>query len=148
MILIGNEVGEEVGPGEGLGLISGGLTPSGRVVSEDEVIVVGDGEIDLKDAMAEGVVEEKSVGGVSVGVAVDAAESVGDIGVLGPRIVELVSGGNGWIGGAGRVGGDRIIYWGGVIIWKIRKALRLSSARTAQMMAMRAGRERRSFDMA
>lgn len=55
----------------------------------------------------------RASGGVSVGVAVDAAESVGDIGVLSPRIVELISGGNGWIGGAGRVGGGRIIYWRG-----------------------------------
>ena len=112
VILVGNEAGEEVGAGEGLGLIGGGLAPSGWVVGEDEVVVVGDGEIDLKDAVAEGIVEERSVGGVSVGVAVDAAESVGDIGVLGPRIVELVSGGNGWIGGAGRAGGGRVIYWG------------------------------------
>ena len=57
MILIGNEVGEEVGPGEGLGLISGGLAPSGRVVGEDKVIVVGEGEINFKNAVTEGVIE-------------------------------------------------------------------------------------------
>ena len=57
VILVGNEVGEEVGAGEGLGLISGGLTPGRWVVGEDKVVVVGESEVNFKDTVTEGVIE-------------------------------------------------------------------------------------------
>ena len=137
VILVGNEVGEEVGAGEGLGLVGGGLAPSGWVVGEDKVIIVGESEVNFKNAVTEGVIEQEGVGGVGVGFAVDAAEGVGDVRVLGPRVIKLIVGsGKRWVGGSG------IIYWGGVTIWKMRKMPRLSSTRTAQMIAMKAGRGR------
>lgn len=108
VILVGNEVGEEVGTGEGLGLVGGGLAPSGWIVGEDKVIVVGEGEVNFKNAVTEGVIEQESIGGVGVGVAVDAAESVGDVRMLGPGVIKLVGG-----GGERRVGRSRVIYWGG-----------------------------------
>ena len=141
--MVGNEVGEEVGTGEGLGLVGGGLAPGRWVVGEDKVIIVGESEVNFKNAVTEGVIEQEGVGGVGVGFAVDAAEGVGDVGMLGPRVVKLVGG-----GGERRVGRSRVIYWGGVTIWKMRKMPRLSSTRMAQMIAMRAGRERWGFDMA
>lgn len=143
VILVRNEVGEEVGTGEGLGLVGGGLAPGRWVVGEDKVIIVGESEVNFKNAVTEGVIEQEGVGGVGVGFAVDAAEGVGDVGMLGPRVVKLVGG-----GGERRVGRSRVIYWGGVTIWKMRKMPRLSSTRMAQMIAMRAGRERWGFDMA
>lgn len=62
--------------------------------------------------------------------------------MLGPGVIKLVGG-----GGERWVRRSRVIYWGGVTIWKMRKMPRLSSTRMAQMIAMRAGRERWGFDM-
>lgn len=108
VILVGNEVGEEVGTGEGLGLVGGGLTPGRWVVGEDKVIIVGESEVNFKNAVTEGIIEQEGIGGVGVGVTVDAAEGMGDVGMLGPRVVKLVGG-----GGERWVRRSRVIYWGG-----------------------------------
>ena len=70
------------------------LAPVGIIVCGYSVPIVGEIEIDFKDAMTELIVEQKSFIRVSVGIPEYATEGMGDIGIVFyPVIVEII----GWL---------------------------------------------------
>lgn len=66
------------------------VSPVVGVMREDNFAVVGDVEIGFEDALTEVVVQEKSFVRIGISVAVNSAHSMGDIGVVEPRIVKIV----------------------------------------------------------
>ncbi len=64
-----------------------------RTVGGNSDAVVGGCEIDFKNAMTERIIEKEGFVGVSIGGAKDAAKGVGDVGVLGPGVVESIASG-------------------------------------------------------
>ncbi len=118
VVLVLPERGHEVGVGEvgrryvrgadfGVVLDSGGVFPVVGVVSGDGFVVIGQEEVDFEDAMTEAIIQEECFVRISVGIAENAAEGVGDVGVIvGPAVVEAV----------GRFGARDVgCFWGGVL---------------------------------
>lgn len=70
------------------------------VVSGDSLTVIGNKEIDFKDAMAKLIIEQKGLMGIGIGITEYAAEGMGDIGVeIDPRVIKAVIGGGGRLDG-------------------------------------------------
>ena len=62
----------------------------GAVLFGDGFAIGGEDEIDFEDAVAELVVEEEGFVGIGISVAENAAHGVCDIGMVGPRVVEMI----------------------------------------------------------
>lgn len=62
----------------------------GAVMFGDGFAIGGEDEIDFEDAVAELVVEEEGFVGIGISVAENAAHGVCDIGMVGPRVVEMI----------------------------------------------------------
>lgn len=76
-------------------------------MSGDGFAVIGQEEVDLEDAMTEAIIQEECFVRIGIGIAENAAEGVGDVGVIvGPAVVEAV----------GRCGARDVgCFWGGVL---------------------------------
>lgn len=68
----------------------GVFVPGGAVMFGDGFAIGSEDEIDFKDAVAELVVEEEGFVGIGISVAENAAHGVCDIGMVGPRVVEMI----------------------------------------------------------
>ncbi len=80
--------------GDGIWGISTGAPGTEVVGNRGELTVFGEGEVDFENAVAKLVIIEESFARVSIIIAINAAESMGNIGVVGPRIIETISGGS------------------------------------------------------